>query len=228
MIKINWDLPFLEQLDYLRSKGIVLSPESWRDVWKQANSRAFTVARVTEMDILHDIKSALDQAMESGATLKDFKAGLKDTLESKGWLAPEGEKAKIILPDGSTRKRLTGWRLDNIYATNSQEAYSTGRYKQLQEVKDSRPYWMYVAVMDSATRPNHAALNGKISQAFGRPIKPKKVTVKAHIRKISLPWGDIPARPFMMIQDDDWTEIKETLAEFLLRKEGCRLLGKII
>ncbi len=60
----------------------------------------------------------------------------------------------------------------------------------------------------------------KISQAFGKPIEPKKVTVKAYTRKMSLPWGDIPARPFMMVQDEDWTEIKETLTEFLLNKEN--------
>jgi SPP1 gp7 family putative phage head morphogenesis protein len=165
MIKVDWNLPFLEQLEYFRSKGVVLSPESWRDVWKQANSRAFTVAQVTEMDVLHDIRAALDQAKESGMTLKDFKAKLQPTLEKKGWLAPEGEEAKILLPDGTVRKRLTGWRLDNIFATNSQETYSVGRYKQLQEVKQSRPYWMYVAVMDSATRPDHAAMNGKIYHA---------------------------------------------------------------
>jgi SPP1 gp7 family putative phage head morphogenesis protein len=70
-----------------------------------------------------------------------------------------------MLPDGTVRKRITGWRLDNIFATNSQETFSIGRYKQLQEVKQSRPYWMYVAVMDSATRPDHAAMNGKIWHA---------------------------------------------------------------
>lgn len=60
-----------------------------------------------------------------------------------------------------------------------------------------------------------------ITQAFGKELKePKDVKVKAHTRKMALPWGDIPARPFMVIQDEDWEEIKETLAEFLLGKEG--------
>lgn len=60
----------------------------------------------------------------------------------------------------------------------------------------------------------------KISQAFGRQIEPKDVTVKAHTRKMSLPWGDIPARKFMMVQDEDWEEMKDTLVEFLLKKEN--------
>lgn len=34
---------------------------------------------------------------------------------------------------------------------------------------------------------------------------------------MSVPWGDIPARPFLMVQDEDWGEIKKTLGRFILR-----------
>jgi phage virion morphogenesis protein len=40
--------------------------------------------------------------------------------------------------------------------------------------------------------------------------------VKAHNRTAKLPWGDIPARPFLMVQDEDWTEIKAALKDHLL------------
>jgi phage gpG-like protein len=56
----------------------------------------------------------------------------------------------------------------------------------------------------------------RITQAFGKSIAPRNVTVKAHTRKATLPWGNIPARPFMLVQDEDWDEIRESLAEFLL------------
>ena len=58
----------------------------------------------------------------------------------------------------------------------------------------------------------------KITQAFGRSIKPRKITVGAHTRKMKLPWGDIPARPFMMVQPEDWDEIKESLNDFILAR----------
>lgn len=32
-----------------------------------------------------------------------------------------------------------------------------------------------------------------------------------------LPWGDIPARPFMMVQEEDWDEIKNELGDLLLK-----------
>lgn len=40
--------------------------------------------------------------------------------------------------------------------------------------------------------------------------------VKQHDRKVKLPWGDIPARPFLMVQKQDWDEIREALGEYFL------------
>lgn len=39
--------------------------------------------------------------------------------------------------------------------------------------------------------------------------------VKAHTRTAKLPWGDIPARPFLMIQDEDWVEIRAALNDYI-------------
>ncbi len=55
----------------------------------------------------------------------------------------------------------------------------------------------------------------RITQAFGRTIEPRTVTVREHTRKMSLPWGDIPARPFLMVQNEDWEEIGAALGDFV-------------
>ena len=34
-------------------------------------------------------------------------------------------------------------------------------------------------------------------------------------RGAPIPWGDIPARPFMMVQDEDWTEIADAINDYL-------------
>ena len=46
--------------------------------------------------------------------------------------------------------------------------------------------------------------------------KRKGKQVKAHMRSVKLPWGDIPARPFMLIQDEDRVEINAALNDFLM------------
>jgi len=54
----------------------------------------------------------------------------------------------------------------------------------------------------------------RINQAFGKPIEQKAVQVKAHTRKFTL---RLPARPFMLVQDEDWADISEAIEFFLLR-----------
>jgi len=155
------NLPFDEAIEFFQKKGYAVSPDSWRDVWQQAHAQAFTVARVTAMDALIDIREEVQKALDGGISLGQFKKELRETLERKGWFAPKGERAVIELPDGAVRKRLTPWRLETIYRSNLQTAYSTGRYKQMRE-SVTRPLWQYMAIMDAVTRPDHADHHGKV------------------------------------------------------------------
>ena len=40
--------------------------------------------------------------------------------------------------------------------------------------------------------------------------------VRAHTRRIVVPWGDIPARPFMLVQNEDYEDIKYEIVKFIL------------
>lgn len=161
----EFDLPFDEALEYWAKKGLKLNPGNWRKIWQEANHRAFTVAHVSAIDVLEDIKKEVNNAIENGIGFDVFQETLEKKLREKGWLKPKGEKAWIVMPDGSRRKRLTGWRLETIFRTNLQSAYQVGRYEQMQEVRDMRPYWQYHAILDANTRPTHAAQDGKIYKA---------------------------------------------------------------
>lgn len=144
-------LPPVEAIAYFEAKGYAFSWR-WQDVWEEAHAKAFTVAKAMKLDILQDIKGALDKAVTDGTTFDTFKKELIPTLQAKGWWGKTEEGAQL----GSAS------RLDNIFRTNIQSAYSAGRYKTQMENVDDRPYWQYLAVMDSRTRPAHSALNGKV------------------------------------------------------------------
>lgn len=159
---LPWDLPFEEAMAFFRSKGIVMTREGWRQLWQSANARSFTVARVTQMDVLQDIKAAMQRAIDEGTTLAEFKREVRPMLEARGWFAPVGEAAKTIGSEGEEIKRLSGWRLDTIFNANVQTAYSVGRYQQQLEVAAARPYLQYHAILDAVTRPDHAAQDGKV------------------------------------------------------------------
>lgn len=189
MIGIAFDIPFAEQLEYFDSKGYAISPESWRDIWQGANARAFTVARVTRMDVLVDIREALTRAIDEGITFEQFQSDISKTLEQKGWLAPKGEDARVVMPDGTTKKRLTGWRLRTIYQTNLGTSYQVGRYKQMEDVKAARPYWQYRTAGDVSVRPTHQAHDGKVYHAdhpfWDRWYPPNGFNCRCYVKTLS-------------------------------------------
>jgi SPP1 gp7 family putative phage head morphogenesis protein len=134
-------LPFEEAIKLFKDK-VVLTKEQYDQLLAEVKMRAFTVSRIMEADVLTDVYDALLYALEQGTTFQTFKKALD--LDALGWT---GEKA---------------YRLDTVFRTNIQSMYQAGHYKQQMEVVDARPYWQYVAVMDSRTRPAHAAMNRKV------------------------------------------------------------------
>ena len=132
----------------------------WYEIWQDAHKRTFTVAKVVQEKILNDIREALDKALQDGKTFKDFSKELKPTLQKRGWW---GEQI-IVDSKGNAEKVQLGsmYRLKTIYRVNMQTSYMTGRYATQMDNVDNRPYWEYVAVMDSSTRPEHAMLNGLV------------------------------------------------------------------
>lgn len=139
-------LPFEEAVAYFGDK-LTLTAAQYYALADEIRAKAFTVARVTKMDVLVDIKAALDQALSAGETMADFAGRLTQIMEARGW------------------QGLAPWHLETVFRNNIQTAYSVGRYKQMTDQRRTFPYWQYDAVNDSRTRPTHAALDGKIFPA---------------------------------------------------------------
>ncbi|MDD3002104.1 MAG: phage minor head protein, partial [Candidatus Riflebacteria bacterium] len=154
-----FNMPPEKAIEYFKSKGYQVTFD-WHDMWHDAHAQAFTVAGVTSLDVLVDIRKAIETAQNTGKSLESFKQDLKPLLKKKGWL---GEKT-IKKPDGSTKEidLSQPWRLKTIYQTNMQTAYMAGRYKGMIDAIETRPYWRYVAVMDGRTRDEHRKLHGKV------------------------------------------------------------------
>lgn len=153
-------LPPEQAIAYLRSKGYALSWR-WEEVWQDAQAKAFTVAKVARLDLLEDIRRAVDTALAEGRTLRWFQQTLTPVLQAKGWW---GKRESVDTETGEIRGVQLGspWRLQTIYRTNLQTAYMAGRYAAQIENAEQRPYWQYVAVLDGRTRPSHRAMNGRV------------------------------------------------------------------
>ena len=147
-------------MKYFRSKGHTLSWD-WRDTLGEAHARAFTVAHVARMDILRDIRGAVDEAITEGKTFREFQKSLEPTLRKKGWW---GKNKRFNPETGEEESVLEGspQRLRTIYNTNMKSAYSAGREEFFQRNKDARPYGQFVAIIDPKTRDSHGKLHGKV------------------------------------------------------------------
>lgn len=144
---------------YLKAKGYAIT-WNWQEMLDQAHDQSFTVAKAMRLDLLSDIRGALETALQEGQTLKQFIADLRPVLESQGWwgqqVIVDSEGVGELVQLGSPR------RLKTIYQTNLQNAYMAGRKAEMEQTTETHPYWMYVAILDGKTRPSHRALHGQV------------------------------------------------------------------
>lgn len=138
-------IPFEEALKFIRTK-IPMTEAEFYALVKEARTKAFSVSGMASLDALKDIRDSLADAIKKGMTLSEWKKDVSTILKHWG---------------------IDGWRAETIYRTNLQTAYQVGRYEQMTDpdVLEMRPYWRYVAVMDAATRPEHAVMHGKVFPA---------------------------------------------------------------
>lgn len=126
-------LQFDADVRWFRSRAPVPEPQ-WRVMEYRARRRAFWVAGATQLQVVTHVWHAIDEALARGLTFREFRSRVLDSLVSQ-W---GGE--------------IPG-RLETIFRTNVQSAYSAGRWWALNDpaVLKVRPYWVYDAVLDSRT-----------------------------------------------------------------------------
>ncbi|EAP0170632.1 phage head morphogenesis protein [Salmonella enterica] len=148
-----------EVIAYFRAKGQHIG-WNWYDTAVDVHARSFTVAKAARVDVLTTIQNEVERAISQGVSQQEFIDTLAPRLKKLGWWG----KQIIVDSAGNAETVQLGSprRLALIYNVNTRVAYNVGRYAQLMNSTDTHPFWQYVAVMDSRTRPSHAALNGLV------------------------------------------------------------------
>ncbi|MCT8830055.1 minor capsid protein [Glaesserella parasuis] len=157
-----------EAIEYLHQKKLLASKVFKKELYDSALARATTISKLTDLDITRDIYGSMEKARREGKSFNEWKKTLVDDLERKGWVyghdkaISRGIDGKLLADPKTGEHFGTPRRLNTIYRTNMQQAYSAARYQRYMDNVDNRPYWQYSAVGDKRTRPAHQALNGKI------------------------------------------------------------------
>lgn len=163
-------LPYKEAETFWKDK-IKLSPGQYSKLSDEAKLRAFAVSGIAKQGELETVFNALQRSITEGTTFADFQKDCGEIFEKRGWT---GARA---------------WRVDNIFRTNIQTAYMTGRYKQMKAATALRPYWQYSAVNDRRTRPAHAAMHGVVYPAdhpfWDTWMPPNGFRCRCNIRSVS-------------------------------------------
>lgn len=173
--EFSFDITPQDAIDYLSKRQKTELSWHWSDVQKQEHMRAFTVAKMTSATLLDDVRKSLDKAMAEGQSFQEWRKDIIPKLQGV-WLGKTygdlwdgmtpAEQAGKTPPTPEERDRvIKASRLETIFRTNMFNAYAAGRYRQLKEDADIYPYWRYVTAKDSAVRPTHRALEGKVFKA---------------------------------------------------------------
>lgn len=159
-IKFALGLPPEKAIAWLKTKQV--TAENYRNLTASEIAKVYTIAKITDLDMLQDIKSGMVQAAEQGKPFAVWKTELLQHMANKGWLHPNGHNGREIIDPRTGEVFGTPRRLDNIFRTNMQAAYNAGQYQTYMADAENRPYWQYDAVGDHRTRAAHAAMDGLV------------------------------------------------------------------
>lgn len=157
--KFSFNNPPLDNIAFLMSK----KPEihfDYDEIKFEAHQRAFTVAKITQIDLLADIQTSLENAFVDGQSFEKWKKELKPTLQKHGWLG------KVVVQNPNTKEQkeifVGASRLKKIFYTNARTAYAQSEARAGYKLPLSE-YIRYVAILDNRTRHTHAQMHGKIA-----------------------------------------------------------------
>lgn len=133
---------------YWFRKRVPMTDAEYEKLDADAREKAFTVARVAQLDVVAQTWDALDRAISEGTSYEDFRKEMEPALTA-AW---GGERP---------------WHLETIFRTNTQLAYGAGRWTELTQpaIMKARPFWKLSVIMDGRTSDICAALANTVLPA---------------------------------------------------------------
>jgi len=139
-------LSFEEAIDLFRMR-VPMTKKEWNELEKRLRFRAFTVARLTELDAIEVVRKKVAKVLEEGKTLRQFweEAGRDELLKRAGF------------------HRGNPWYWETVFRTNIQTTYNAGRAYQFK--KNPPAYLEFVGITDARQTQMCRARSGVIRRA---------------------------------------------------------------
>ena len=136
-------LPPEEAIAFFRLKGY-RTTFSYLDMMHRAHGEAFTVAGVTRLDVLEEIRAAATEGLTKGTGIAEFRKEMKRRLSAKGWWEPK-EVEDEATGETKTVDLTTSKRLRTIFNTNMRTSFAAGQWTRIQRTKAALPFLVYQA-----------------------------------------------------------------------------------
>lgn len=120
--------PFADQVAFFRRKVSVPTADWW-GLQRADHAHGFMVAGAFKLDLLDDLRSIVQGAIERGTPISQFRKEFDEIVAKHGWQYKGGRN----------------WRTRVIYETNIRQSYNAGRWQQLTSpaMSAARPYLQY-------------------------------------------------------------------------------------
>ncbi len=141
---------FEDALRFLRARTPMPSAQFYA-LSDQARQKAFTVSNVAQMELVQQVLSSLDRAIDQGQDLESWRKEIGPALR-EAWAGDVENPA---------------WRLETIFRTNLQTAFSHGRVRQMRDpaVTVLRPFRLFDATLDERTTDECSSRDGVLLPA---------------------------------------------------------------
>lgn len=133
---------------------------SWQDVWQEEHTKAFTVSRLAETDLLDFMRVEIERALEAGTSLEDWSATVQERLEQAGWWGRTEVTDPVTGEQVATTFNPT--RLQLIFEVNTRQAYAAGRWARIERNKARFPFVTYRTMGDEMVRASHRPWDGVV------------------------------------------------------------------
>lgn len=136
-----------EEAEKLFKARVPMTKKEWKELEAKLRFRAFTVARLTELDAIENIRRRILKVLEEGKTLSQFwdEAGRDELLKRAGFY------------------RGDPWYWETVFRNNIQTAYNAGRAYQFK--RNPPPYLEFVGITDVRQTPICRARSGVVRKA---------------------------------------------------------------
>lgn len=136
-------------------KRLPLTPAQLEALGQDAYARAWGLAGIWETRFLEKIQESIGRAQAAGTTYSEW-------TQNEGQKILDGFGAGVSTYRGG--KRWDPWYSELVMRNATQASFAGGRYSAMwaPEWQQVAPFWRYYATLDDRTRPEHAALHGRV------------------------------------------------------------------